>query len=85
VHLLAGDVDGAIASLERAAASCLALELPFEQTRAQLTLGKALEAKGETARACAAYRAVLARWGRATPRSITAEEARRRSRALLCD
>jgi hypothetical protein len=84
VKLLTGHVNEAIAPLERATASCYALVLPFEHTQAELTLGKALEAKGDGARACRAYRVVLHRWGRARPRSVTGSEAQRRSRALGC-
>jgi eukaryotic-like serine/threonine-protein kinase len=83
-YLLAGRVDDALAPLERAAASCLALELPVDHTRAHLWLGRAREAKGDTAGACAAYAVVLGRWGKATPRSVSADEARARTKALAC-
>ncbi len=84
VQLLAGNLDEAIALLQRATSSCLAFQLPFEHTHALLHLGEALERKGDTAGACAAYGAVLERWGGATPRSITADAARRAVRALGC-
>ncbi len=83
-YLLAGRVDDAVAALSRAARSCLALELPVAHTRAHLWLGKAYEAKHDSAEACRAYGVVLARWGKAIPRSVSADEARARSRALGC-
>ena len=83
-YLLAGRVDDAVATLQRPAGSCLALELPVPHTLANLWLGKAREAKHDTAGACQAYAVVLSRWGKAIPRSISADEARARSRALGC-
>jgi eukaryotic-like serine/threonine-protein kinase len=83
-YLLAGRVDEAIAVLARTAGSCLALELPVAHTHASLWLGKAREAKHDTAGACQAYGLVLSRWGKAVPRSISADEARARSKALGC-
>lgn len=47
-------------------------------------LGQVLERKGDQAGACEAYRYVLGRWGNARPRSVIAEEARARSKALGC-
>jgi tetratricopeptide (TPR) repeat protein len=83
-YLLAGRVPEAIEWLRAATASCAALEFPFEHTSAHLWLGQALEAGGESQAACAAYRIVLDRWGKARPRSTTAEQARERSKALGC-
>jgi len=83
VHLMADDVDGALPFLERAARSCTAIHAPFWQTRANLHWGRALEAKGDTRAACAAYGVVLARWGREA-RSVSASEARTRFTALGC-
>ena len=83
-YLLAGQVDEAIAYLRRAAASCDALDFPFEHVRALLYLGKSLEARNDEPGACASYRSVLARWGSAKPRSVTAEAARARMVALRC-
>jgi serine/threonine-protein kinase len=81
--LLAGRVDEAIPWLEGGARAC---ELPFvtRPIAARLLLGEAREQKGEKGAACAAYAEVLKRWGSATPRSVTAEEARRRAKALGC-
>jgi serine/threonine-protein kinase len=49
-----------------------------------LDLGQALEATGDATGACGAYRKVLARWGNAKPKSVTADKARARSKALRC-
>jgi len=54
-------------------------------TRTSLLYGRALEERGDRAGACEVYRTLAARWGEARPRSITAEEARRRAAALRCD
>ena len=83
-YLLAGKVDAALPYLQRAARSCSALDHPLTQTAAHLHLGTALEARGDRPAACAAYRTVLERWGSAKPRSVSADAARARSRALGC-
>jgi serine/threonine-protein kinase len=49
---------------------------------ARFYYGMALETAGEIERARAAYEEVLARWGKARPRSVTAEKARARLKAL---
>jgi serine/threonine-protein kinase len=84
VLLLAGRIEDALPHLRAAAATCLAFDDPFVQTRASSDLGRALEARGDKAGACDAYATVLARWGHATPRSLTATAAAARSRALGC-
>ncbi len=84
VLFLAGRIDDALPHLRTAAATCLAFDDPFAQTRAFADLGRALEARGDKMGACDAYATVLARWGHATPRSITASAASVRSRALGC-
>lgn len=81
-HLLAGSVDKAIALLRTATADCSALLVPFEHTRSHFDLGRALEARGATAEACAAYRVVVNRWGASA--SVTASSARARIAALEC-
>jgi serine/threonine-protein kinase len=81
---LGGRTDEAVTWLERAAKSCRVLEVPVEHTRAHLWLGLAREAKGDKAGACAAYRVVRERWGKAKPRSVTAEKAAERMRAAGC-
>jgi hypothetical protein len=50
----------------------------------QLYLGELDEQAGDTASACAHYAKVLARWGGAKPRSVTADEARSRAKKLGC-
>ncbi len=84
IYLRAGDVARAMPFLERGARACQGLDYPFLKTRAHLWLGMAKEKSGDTDAACSAYRVVLERWGHATPRSVTAREAERRSRALGC-
>jgi serine/threonine-protein kinase len=81
---LGGRVDDALPWLERAARKCSALSFPIEQTRAAYHLGRAREERADAAGACAAYRLVLDRWGRAKPRSVTGERAAARARALGC-
>jgi tetratricopeptide (TPR) repeat protein len=82
--LLGGRAAEALPWLERAAKTCRVLELPIEHTRAQLWLGLAREAQGDKAGACAAYRVVRDRWGKAKPRSVTWEKASERMRAAGC-
>jgi serine/threonine protein kinase/tetratricopeptide (TPR) repeat protein len=84
VYWVAGDLDLAIPALSAEAHSCTAYRWPFEHTRASYMLGRALEAKGDIGGACDAYQAVLAHWGRAKPRSVTAESVRSRISALKC-
>jgi serine/threonine-protein kinase len=83
-YLLAGRVDEAMPFLERAATHCLVAQHPFEAVRAHLLRGEAHQARGDVAKACADYREVLRRWGKARPRSLSAEEASRRSQRLGC-
>jgi serine/threonine-protein kinase len=83
-YLLAGRTDDAAPLLESGAAACFALDQPILHTRAQYDLGLVREALGNKDGACAAYGVVLARWGKASPRSVTAEMARARMRAIGC-
>jgi tetratricopeptide (TPR) repeat protein len=83
-YLLAGQPEPAIRHLTKAVATCGAFRHPFAHTQAALHLGEALESKGDMRGACAAYEKVVARWGHAKPRSITAERASARSKALAC-
>jgi tetratricopeptide (TPR) repeat protein len=83
-YLLAGKADSAIRHLTRAVATCTAFRHSFAHTQAALHLGEAFESKGDAAGACSAYAKVIARWGQARPRSISAERARARSKALAC-
>ena len=84
VRFLAGDADGALPSLRRAATTCTTLAQPFESMHALAALGAGLEEKGDRAGACAAYARVVKAWGAAKPRSITGERARSRVNALGC-
>jgi serine/threonine-protein kinase len=82
--LLAGKPAEALPLLHRAAANCFALSWPFQHMHALLDLGRAQEQTGDTAGACASYARVLAKWGAAKPRSVTADAARDGSRRLRC-
>jgi eukaryotic-like serine/threonine-protein kinase len=85
VYLLADRVDEAIPYLKRAVASCGSFVSPFTHVHAALDLGRALEAKSDKPGACDAYGKVLARFGKAKPRSVSAEAARARRKALGCE
>ena len=74
----------ALPYVTRAARMCSALDEPFLHVRAELLLGRTLEAAGEKQGACGAYAEVLKHWGEAKPKSVTADAARERSRALGC-
>jgi serine/threonine-protein kinase len=83
--VLSGDVDKALPWLNRAAHICFSHRGdPFAQMRARLEFGQALEQKGDAKGACAAYGLITAQWGKATPRSVTAEQAKQRMKALRC-
>ncbi len=85
-----GRVEDAIAILGRAAGSCHAPGLDgahetwWQRPRAMLALGEVLEARGDRDAACVRYADVLARWGAAQTRSVTAERAREHVDALGC-
>lgn len=82
--LLGGRAEEASPWLERAARTCRVLALPVDHTRAQLWVGMAREARGDKPGACAAYKVVRDRWGKARPRSVTADKALERMRASGC-
>ena len=82
--VLAGRAAEGIPHLEKAARHCGRLGDAFAHPQAELELGVAREATGDAERACDAYRAVVAQWGNAKPRSVTATRARARLRALDC-
>jgi serine/threonine-protein kinase len=84
VYLLAGRVDEAVAHLKLATAECNLFDSTIDHVHARLDLGRALEQKGDTAGACEAYRKVLAVWGHAKPRSVSADAARARVTSLKC-
>ena len=82
VYLLAGRVDEAIPRLAEAAHACRYGDPSV--VWANLDLGKAFEQKHDKEKACDAYAVVLKRWGNAKPKSVTADEAKKRSKALGC-
>jgi serine/threonine-protein kinase len=82
VYLLAGQLDEAIPWLSQAAHACRLADVRVVE--ANLELGEALERKGDKDKSCAAYAYVLRRWGNAKPKSVTADEAKKRSKALGC-
>jgi serine/threonine-protein kinase len=81
VYLLAGRIDEALPLLRPENQPCAA---PGDGYTPSFYLGQALEQKGDSNGACAAYQVVLDHWGKAKPRSITAEKARERVKALGC-
>jgi tetratricopeptide (TPR) repeat protein len=83
VKLLAGRLEDARADLERAAHHCDALG-SVERVRARALLGDVYAAAGKSEAACDEYAAVLAAWGHAKPRSVTAEAAREAAARLSC-
>jgi eukaryotic-like serine/threonine-protein kinase len=83
-YWLAGRTAEGLPLLREAAHDCNALLMPIEHTRAQLWFGQALEETGDKAGACEAYGTVLARWKDARPRSVTADRAKERVKALGC-
>jgi hypothetical protein len=85
VHLLAGDVAGAMPDLERGARATEILSVnPVAALQARLDLGHALEQSGDRAGACTQYDSVLSVWGAAVPTSVSATDARKRERSLSC-
>jgi serine/threonine-protein kinase len=81
---LAGRTDEALPYLARAAGACFALDMPIETTRASFMLGQARAEKGDKAGACAAYATVIERWGKAKPKSVTAEAAKQAASSIGC-
>jgi eukaryotic-like serine/threonine-protein kinase len=79
-YLLAGRVDEALPYLRPEIRPCRA---PGENPP-YYPLGQALEQKGDKEGACSAYTAVVDRWGDGKPRSVTADKAKARIRALGC-
>ncbi len=84
VHALAGDAERAIPELRAAVTSCFGPRGLLARMRQRLLLGQMLERRSDRDGACEQYAAVLARWGHAKPRSVTANKARARSEALGC-
>jgi len=73
-YLRAGQPAEAVAHLRRAVNGCHVLHAPFEQARAAVLLGEALELTQQSAGACDVYRRILGRWKgtSATPRAARA-------------
>ncbi len=89
LFLLADHAADAVAPLRVAARSCTMLTTrdagdTIGWMRTHVLLGQALEQTDNTAGACAAYAVVLDLWKNATPRSVTLETARERTRLLRC-
>jgi hypothetical protein len=58
---------------------------PIEHVRAHYFLGRSREMLGDVAGACSSYAEVLRRWASARPRSVSADDARKRRAALHCE
>ncbi|HEY2516785.1 MAG TPA: protein kinase [Polyangiaceae bacterium] len=84
VYVLAGQPEAALPYLDRAVANCRIYDNPFEHVRGAYWRGRAREELGRTGEACADYAAVVAQWGQARPKSVTATSARARMAALKC-
>jgi len=82
VYLAAGHPREARQWLELASRSCGAATAPRGAIRLAWLLGRAREETGDVTGALEAYTVVLRRWGSARPRSVTAEAARERVRAI---
>jgi len=82
VLLLAGRTDEAMPYLKTVAGTCDRLEQARVYAEAQWLLGGELEKAGDAAGARAAYQRVVDAWGKAKPRSVTADRARERLAAL---
>jgi len=84
-YLLAGRATEALPYLRRAAHACAELNWSYpEYVQGKQLYGEALEATDDRDGACAAYADVIARWGNAKPRSVTADKARARIAAFGC-
>jgi serine/threonine-protein kinase len=85
VYLLAGRPGDAVPPLRRAAGVCACgPHLLADHVHAQLDLAVALERVGDAKGACDAFGDVVALWGKATPRSASAELARQGLKRLRC-
>jgi eukaryotic-like serine/threonine-protein kinase len=84
VLLDAGRADDALPHLERAVADCRTFSFPVEHVWAWLDLGRAREAVGDEAGACAAYQEVTRSWADARPPALSAHAAARASARLGC-
>jgi serine/threonine protein kinase len=85
VLFLTGRGTDARPRLERAVGACSSVLLfPRNWVHNHLYLGELDEQSGDKPSACAHYAKVLERWGRAKPRSVTADEARAHATKLGC-
>jgi serine/threonine protein kinase/tetratricopeptide (TPR) repeat protein len=82
MYALTGRAADALPLLRRATRTCTPLDDIIGSTQAWALLGQVLEQTGDTDGARDAYEKVLARWGTAKPRSVTADKARARLAAL---
>jgi serine/threonine-protein kinase len=92
-YALAGDAAHAIPLLKTAVLRCgevpewnriVPIDWIMDKMHNRFLLGQMLEQTSDRGGACEQYAAILAGWGSAKPRSITAEGARSRMRALHC-
>lgn len=83
-QLAASRTHEAVATLQGVTRHCSVLNDAIIHRRSLLWIGQAHEAAGDTTRACSAYGALVRLWGGARPRSVSAEAARARVRALRC-
>jgi len=81
-YALAERFADALAPLRFATHACNALQWARGHTQALYDLGVSLGATGDVAGAGTAYDTVLARWGSARPRSVTADAAQKRRKPL---
>ncbi len=81
-YALAGNYDDALPLLKMVTEACIALDMPEVQTRSYYFLGLAMEGKGDLVGAKKAYSVVVERWGKARPKSVTADKAGARLKQL---
>jgi serine/threonine-protein kinase len=84
-YLRGGRHGDAVTPLRASAMACERMTFPFHGVWASAMLGEALEAGGDAPGACTAYAGVIAAWGHAKPRSVTAERALSGARRLRCN
>lgn len=77
IHILTGEYERAIPLLRRAANTCNVFDEPLMPMRATYYLGLALQGKGDETGARSAFQQIVDRWGKAKPRSVTAEKAKK--------
>jgi serine/threonine-protein kinase len=85
VYARAEEPAKAIPYLQHAAQTCFVLNDTFDAIYSRAVLGHALLATGQRDEALRHYESVLARWGHATPRSVTADQIRAKLAELEAD